>query len=320
MLFWSRYISSNLWEPIASFFSTKVILTAVAVYLSFVRILRWRRYRAIHEKYGQKFKSATLTPQDAQEIVAESLLYDMPALMNYALSFALYKTFAIPSISKILSDTKQFSSAERISRRFVDTGILISTWLFCPISGKTRSATDSSCHMRTHVCAQRETEDPRAIIALARVNWLHSKYPIKNDDYLYTLGLFIFEPQKWARLYGWRVLSPMEAHAFHLFWNEIGAKMGIIDIPENATEFKQWIAEYEARAMLPARTNHEIATCTTEELLHSLPNAFGIKTFIRRLTICALEDNVRNAMMQPEQPLYLYHFFRLFLRTIAFIH
>ena len=97
--------------------------------------------------------------------------------------------------------------------------------------------------------------------------------------------------------------------------------MGIRDIPETIKKFKHWVVvslsvddypssyletkyllfftgqEYESRTMIPAQTNHDVATYTTEELLHAVPEFFGLKNFCRRLTICALEESVRIAMM-----------------------
>ncbi len=64
-------------------------------YLSVVGLFRRRRYNTIHEKYTPKFRAGTLTLQDAQEIIGLSMMYDMPALMNYSLAFALFKTYAI---------------------------------------------------------------------------------------------------------------------------------------------------------------------------------------------------------------------------------
>lgn len=74
-----------------------------------------------------------------------------------------------------------------------------------------------------------EGADPRGAIAIARTNWLHSKYPIvshlklwhhkvnifqlnkqSNDDFLYTLALFIIEPAVWMEKYEWRGLTPLE--------------------------------------------------------------------------------------------------------------
>jgi hypothetical protein len=62
-------------------------------YLSLVRLLRWRRYDKIHRQYGAKINE--LTPQEAQNIMLVSYLYDMPGLLNYALSFALFKTYSV---------------------------------------------------------------------------------------------------------------------------------------------------------------------------------------------------------------------------------
>jgi hypothetical protein len=50
----------------------------------------------------------------------------------------------------------------------------------------------------------------RPDMALARLNELHGKYNILNDDYLYTLSLFIFEPVSWINRYEWRQLDERE--------------------------------------------------------------------------------------------------------------
>ncbi|KAI3604525.1 hypothetical protein WG66_008128 [Moniliophthora roreri] len=225
----------------------------------------------------------------------------MPLVLEYALAFALFKTYGIPSISKILAATKEFKSDETVSKRYADTSILISTWVQCPISGYT-----------TLEGIEKPVQDPRANLAIARVNYLHSQYNIKNDDHLYTLALFMFEPSKWAEKYGWRALSPLESHAMYVLWVEVGKRMGIKDIPESEEAFKAWVEDYEAKNMVPAQTNHDVANYTTDELIYPVPHAFGLKNFARKLSIAALEDNVRVAMMQPEQPKYL----RIFLDSL----
>ncbi|KAJ2935068.1 hypothetical protein H1R20_g2078, partial [Candolleomyces eurysporus] len=110
----------------------------------------------------------------------------MPMLLNKAVSFALFKTYAIPTISKLLLATKELGSAKNVARRYADTEILIATWAGCPINGFNDPAAQAD--------PDTPAEDPRACIALARVNFLHSKYKISNDDYLYTLALFVLEP------------------------------------------------------------------------------------------------------------------------------
>lgn len=68
-----------------------------------IRALRWRRYNAIHREYGPKWDNGreTITPEEAQKIILNPILYDMPLLLNYAVAFALFKTYAV--VSEILA-------------------------------------------------------------------------------------------------------------------------------------------------------------------------------------------------------------------------
>ncbi|KAL1755558.1 hypothetical protein FB107DRAFT_213225 [Schizophyllum commune] len=271
--------------------------TAALGYLALVRALRWRKYDAVHRKYAYKRQGgSTLTPEEAQEIVQLSLGYDMHYIMTMALSFALFKTYGIPSISKLLLATKELSTRENVAKRIIDVLLvrtvsrlnsLLATWTHCPISGHYPGAASTPC-------------DPRAMLSMARVNWLHSRYHISNDDFLYTLSLFIFEPLTWAENYGWRPCSELEKQAWFVYWSEIGKRMNINDVPETFVELKQWsmvsgLADnamlwqaYEETHLVPSPTNFEVAKHSVEEILYRVPNAFGLKHFARRLSVASL--------------------------------
>ncbi|KAF8804023.1 hypothetical protein BYT27DRAFT_7340340 [Phlegmacium glaucopus] len=285
------------------------------IWLLVVRAFRWKRYNAIHRQYQAKYDERTMTAEEAQVVMKVSIMYDMPLLLNYSLAFALFKTYAIPSISELLAATKELKSKETVSRRYADTELLIATFVGCPISG----FLDPSFAANNKGPDAQSADDPRAMIALARVNWLHSKYKISNDDFLYTLTLFVLEPGVWAERYGWRPLSQLEKYAFYVFWVEIGKKMGIEEIPESLEELIAFSKEYEERCMVPAPTNAEIAAYTIDELLSAAPEALGIKTFAQRITICLLDDVVRVSMMQPEQPWYMHALMKSVMSTIAFV-
>lgn len=139
---WIQSLSLRASKQLSAFRLVTGALIAVTAYLCRVRLLRWRRHTAIHREFGRKYESGLLTPEDAQKIIHTSALYDMPALMNYALAFALFKTYAIvsgfisscanhgfslspqPTISKILSDTKELKSAASISKRYANVSVL----------------------------------------------------------------------------------------------------------------------------------------------------------------------------------------------------
>ena len=49
--------------------------------------------------------------------------------------------------------------------------------------------------------------------------------------------------------------------------------------------------------MVPSPTNYVVAQQTTNEFVMRVPTLFGLKKFAKRLTICALDERVRKAML-----------------------
>lgn len=83
-------------------------LTTLSLYLIACKALRLRRVRKLGKKYRKRTNEkdakvtigrpdVTMTPQEMQDIMLTSLEYDMPNLMFYALTFALFKTYGIVS-------------------------------------------------------------------------------------------------------------------------------------------------------------------------------------------------------------------------------
>ncbi len=57
-------------------------------------------------------RNAMLDPEtDFTEIYRNLALYDFPWDTNQALSFALFRTYAVPSIGRLLDETGQFTGA-----------------------------------------------------------------------------------------------------------------------------------------------------------------------------------------------------------------
>ncbi|KAG8729936.1 hypothetical protein FRC12_020607, partial [Ceratobasidium sp. 428] len=115
-------------------------------YLTLVRLLRYRNLNRKLDKYfathtlrkgssGSSPSDYPMTPAEAQEILRISSASDMPYLVEKSLEFALFKTYGIESISKILLGTGQLTKEASASKRFVDTALLIATWINVPITG-----------------------------------------------------------------------------------------------------------------------------------------------------------------------------------------
>ncbi|VDB92037.1 unnamed protein product [Peniophora sp. CBMAI 1063] len=278
---------------------------ACAVYLLLVRLTRWRVYNRLHRKYAHldpvRNPKARMTATEAQDITHASVVWDMGALLANALSFAIVRTYAIPSISKILCSSKELKAGPSVSKRYLDTAIIAGTWSFCPIS-----ATDPPTELYASETKgePKADPDPRTFIGIARMNWLHAHYPISNDDYLYTLSLFILEPVRWAQKYGWRSLSPLEVQARHVFYTRVGELMGIRDIPDTVEGLIAWSEEYEEQHMVPADTNKEVVSGMMTELSSVVP-AFARGIF-QRIIICLFDERTRVAMGLPEQPAWMH--------------
>ncbi|XDD51593.1 hypothetical protein AB3N59_07625 [Leptospira sp. WS92.C1] len=88
---------------------------------------------------------------------------------------AFFKTFAIHSIAEILDKTKQFENFGQID-------MSISSW---GIFGKPSRF------------SQRKA-------AMKQLDPIHNEYTISNEDFLYTLRTFIYEPVRWNVRFGWR--------------------------------------------------------------------------------------------------------------------
>ena len=79
--------------------------------------------------------------------------------------------------------------------------------------------------------AEHGCDSARGREALRVVNRVHGRYVIANEDMLFVLASFVYEPIDWIDAYGWR---PLHAHerlaAFH-HYRDVGRRMGITGDP-----------------------------------------------------------------------------------------
>jgi hypothetical protein len=163
---------------------------------------------------------AGLDAQAEYEQIYQILVsHEFPWDMNQSLSFALYRTYAVPSIGRLLKQTGEFT--ERTQKRYDDTALILDTVLE---------------HGMT-------SEPGRA--AIRRMNQMHGAYPISNDDKLYVLCTFVTMPIRWLDAYGWRPLTDHEKTATASYYRALGQLMGIKDIPATYTEFGNFPDRYE---------------------------------------------------------------------------
>ncbi|CAF9940553.1 MAG: hypothetical protein ALECFALPRED_008712 [Alectoria fallacina] len=261
-------------------------------YLTLVAFFRGRRLRStlVKHPYSTRASFASMTNEDAYLIQKGIGELEFPFTFEKSLQFALFRTYGIPTISKLLVQTNQLSEGSTATKRYTDTTVLIAEFLgYHPTSA-------------------------RSIEAIGRMNYIHSQYQesgkILDDDLLYTLSLFAGEPARWIDEYEWRKLEDFERCAIGAFWKAIGDAMGIgyeklrggeeggqgwIDGLQWLDELKEWSAEYEKRFMLPDKNNQKTAEQTVAILLYSMPRF--VKPYGIRIVSALMDDRLRTAMM-----------------------
>ncbi|EYD70923.1 oxygenase MpaB family protein [Limimaricola hongkongensis] len=158
-----------------------------------------------------------------------------------ALEFALFRTYAIPSISGLLARTGEFE--RRAEKRYDDTELLLSA----PMENGLDSAFGRA--------------------AIGRINEMHDCYRIANDDMLYVLGSFVLEPIRWLDRFGRRPMTAHEKVAWTNYYRGLGARMGIAEIPDDLAGFAAMSAAYERQHMRFAPSNRAVGKATLDLLL-----------------------------------------------------
>ncbi|KAF8946087.1 hypothetical protein BGZ47_001355 [Haplosporangium gracile] len=260
--------------------------------MSLVRHLRYRRINNLLRKYPDP----TLPLRDlavANEVSAVTGGYDFPYVNVMSLEFALFKTYAIPSISKILAATKQF--AAQCPKRADDTGLIL---------GEMTETYKRQVYRRMVEGKEDFEEDlmdaKRGQLALEKLNFIHGHYPIRQEDYLYTLALFILEPVSWINRLEWRQITDLEKNALLAVWTSHGQNMKIENIPKTFNELAQWSENYERENMVYAPSNVAIAQATTGLLLSKAPKA--LHPLGRHVVSSLLTDRLRTAFAIPNPP------------------
>ncbi len=198
----------------------------------------------------------------AERTVWRLAFIDFPWDINKALEFALLRTYAVPSISGLLARTGEFE--HRTAKRYDDTALLIREAL--------RNGLDSE----------------RARRAFARINGMHTRFRIANDDYLYVLSTFVFSPIDWIEKYGRRAMDEAERQAWFVYWNEFGRRMRISGLFDTIDQFRAFARDYEARHFVYAPTNRLIAERTIDLVLsmYHVPRALQPSARPLALAIC----------------------------------
>jgi mpaB/rubber oxygenase-like protein len=183
--------------------------------------------------------------RDCRRIVFLDTFYEFPFDTTRALELAFFKTFASPTIARLLDSTGEFT--KRGQKRYDDTDLLISAF--------SEDGWDGEVGTR----------------ALRRMNQIHSRFTIANDDFVYVLSAMVLEPIRWNERFGWRKLIEAERLSAFNFWREIGRRMAISDIPGSLEELELFNTEYERRTFERTDEGRRVAHAQRDVFLAWFP-------------------------------------------------
>ncbi|PSN69926.1 hypothetical protein BS50DRAFT_571249 [Corynespora cassiicola Philippines] len=245
----------------------------LASYLLLVRALRYRNKKYMTSLIQPHASNPSgMTYREAHPIVKSLLLYEYPFMVSFSTQWALIKSYAVPSGTQLLVDTRQLSTPKNVGKRAEDTGLILVEILL--------SGVDSE----------------RGSRALAKMNWLHRRYgkKILNRDMISTLCLFILEPIYWTEKYEWRAMTDLEQTAFFVYWKEIGHRMGIEGIPETLSELEAWNDDFLEHHVYYSDSNKTVADATLELFSRDLPRF--LRPVLSNIASALLDERTRDAL------------------------
>ncbi|WP_328622184.1 oxygenase MpaB family protein [Streptomyces sp. NBC_00354] len=172
------------------------------------------------QRYDRLREILRLDPdKDFLTIYRLTATYEFPWDFTRALELALFRTYAVPGIGRLLAETAEFT--DRPQKRYDDTALLLDA------------------------VVEHGFESETARTAIRRVNQMHRAYDIGNEDMRYVLCTFVVIPVRWLDAYGWRPMTHHERRASANYYAELGRHLGITDIPGSYEEFEETLNAYE---------------------------------------------------------------------------
>lgn len=210
---------------------------------------------------------------DYHEIYRQLATLEFPWDIYQALSFALFRTYAVPTIGELLHRSGEFTA--RVQKRYDDTVLILDAVL------------------------EHGFDHPTGRAAIRRMNQMHGSYPISNDDLRYVLAAFVVVPVRWLRDYGWRQLTDVELRASVAYYRRLGTLMGIRDIPADLAGFERLLDDHEAEHFHRNASSRRIADITLDLMATFPAQRMLPSSWVRRGAQALMDPQLINALGYP---------------------
>jgi hypothetical protein len=225
-------------------------------------------------RYDTRDRILAMDPvRDSHAVYRLMATREFPWDVTQALSFALFRTYAVPSIGRLLARTAELT--ERTQRRYDDTVLLLDAVLEHGLA---------SAPGRT---------------AVRRINQMHRRYDISDDDMRYVLCTFVVVPIRWIDRYGWRRLTEHERIASAEYYAALGRHMGIPGVPRTWQSSAHHLDAYE-RAQFGFDPAGRAVADATLDLFATFPaNRLLPARAVRQVSYSLMDDRLLDAFGFP---------------------
>jgi hypothetical protein len=206
---------------------------------------------------------------DYVEISRITSAHEFPWDVTQALGFALFRTYAVPSIGVLLYETGEFTG--RTQKRYDDTVLVLDT------------------------IAEHGLDSVPGRAAVRRMNQMHGMYDISNDDMLYVLSTFVVTPIRWLDDRGWRPMTEKEKVASTHYYRDLGRHMNIRGMPETWQDFAALMDTYEADHFAYDPRARDVAEATLDLMTTFPPHQHAPKQAVLRFSRALMDEPLLDA-------------------------
>jgi hypothetical protein len=292
--------------PSAMLVITPSITIAGFIFLFYILWVRQFRYHRARKHAQLLAESQALDTQEmplpiAQEIYDSLMHAEFPFWFWKGIELALFRTYAIPTISSLLAKTSRLVSPEVLPRRYVETEVLFLEF------------------------ALRKWGTVPWLQATARTRAIHAGYrksgAVREEDMLFTLAALATQPVTLVEKLEWRRLNEAElcavgtlyramADAFDIDYSVYLApyvdkkpSTGLLGL-DFYYALHDWQMAYEARVMRYTPQNRVLCDAAIGLLLWGVPGA-SVRQFVTTALTTVMDDPLREAMGFPPTPVWV---------------
>jgi hypothetical protein len=224
--------------------------------------------------YAVRRQIEALDPaQDHEEMARLSfeVLYGDPLLVHAAYLVGFSRQVAVPEIARVVYRGGEGKNLRDVARRSDDTLALFGAFLKWGHSS------------------------PEGRAAIARMERIHARFEISEEQKRYTLATLVFEAERIGGHLGFEPLTAAQREAAWRFWRGVAKQMPLGGLPGSAEEMWRWMLDFERRHWRYSEAGRQVVERFFEDwTVRWFPRP--VQRLARPLLLALMEPELRTAL------------------------